>query len=209
MIFGELCRHYGRTSKTMHVWLKAAGATPRQPDKRANGLKAAQMATAKSWLVFSTPDRVAAALTADVLARFWSYVRKGDPDECWEWIGHIHPGRGYGQFSFAKVQIRAHRTSWLIHRGVIPAHLYVLHKCDNRKCVNPDHLFLGTNAENHADKARKERVAGFYGKCKLTADLVRQIRAGERSDREWAREIGVHPTTIAAARTGKKWRHVN
>lgn len=206
MFFGELCRHYGRTSKTMHAWLKSAGATPRQADRRASGMRATTMHQATSWLAFNTPEKIAAALTPAVLKRFWSNVNKGG--DCWEWTSGCY-ARGYGRFSFGTIQVRAHRVSWMIYRGVVPADLYVLHRCDNRKCVNPAHLFLGTNAENHADKARKERVAGFYGKCKLTADLVRKIRAGTRSDREWAQEIGVHPTTIASARTGKKWRHVN
>lgn len=208
MIFGELCQHYGRTAKTMHAWLKAAGATPRQADRRASGLRATTMQEAKSWLAFSTPEKIAAALTPRILDRFWNNVNKGADDECWEWTSGCY-ARGYGRFSFGVIQIRAHRVSWMIHHGVVPSELYVLHRCDNRKCVNPGHLFLGTNADNHADKARKERTAGFYGKTKLTADLVRRIRQGGRSDGEWAKEIGVHSTTIHAARTGKKWRHVS
>jgi hypothetical protein len=158
-------------------------------------------------------DLDSAARIADTLGRglkhFWRKVYKKADDECWPWLASLSPHRGYGRFNVGRITTTAHRASWLIHFGPIPAGLHVCHTCDNRKCVNPAHLFLATNAENHADKARKERVAGFYGKCKLTAELVRQIRAGGRTDAEWAREIGVHSTTIHAARTGKKWRHVN
>lgn len=85
--------------------------------------------------------------------RFWAKVAKGD--DCWLWTGAVagYPGNDYGAFNKGK----AHRFSWELHRGPIPAGLFVLHKCDVTRCVRPDHLFLGTQKDNMQDMVAKGR----------------------------------------------------
>src|SRR6185369_2192030 len=78
---------------------------------------------------------------------------------CWLWLGTIK-AKGYGGFTVVKGESqRAHRVSWIITHGKIPEGMCVLHKCDTRSCVNPDHLFLGTNDDNVKDRGKKDRTA--------------------------------------------------
>ena len=100
--------------------------------------------------------------------RFWEKVeRVSDSTKCWEWI-HSKDGGGYGCFvesGSPEVKTeKAHRFSWRIHYGEIPKGLHVLHKCDKPSCVNPNHLFLGTNADNARDKMKKGRFKKLLGR---------------------------------------------
>lgn len=96
--------------------------------------------------------------------RFWDKVNKDGPtmphmdSACWIWIGGSITEFGYGGFSVAhKKYMSAHRFSWQLHYGAIPNGLFVLHRCDNPSCANPEHLWLGTQADNMADKMAKGR----------------------------------------------------
>jgi hypothetical protein len=105
--------------------------------------------------------------------------------------------------------VYAHRAAWEMVNGSI-GDLYVLHRCDNRKCVNPEHLFLGTFDENMADMVRKDRQAlgTRNGHAKLTDDQVRGIRAATGRQKAIAAEFGVTQSLISMIRSGRIWQHI-
>lgn len=142
--------------------------------------------------------------------RFWAKVQKSD--DCWTWTAAMFVD-GYGVFSGEQKQTRAHRFSWELQHGPIPDGLSVLHRCDNRACVRPDHLFLGTHEDNMADmdaKGRRHMGERHYA-TNLTEDDVRQIRAavrrGERHD-DIAKRYGICRPNVSMIASGKTWRHV-
>ncbi len=148
-----------------------------------------------------------------IAVRFWAKVRKGI--KCWEWQGALVCGYGQLHGGVGKPRYRAHRLSWALHFGPIPDGLHVLHKCDNTRCVRPDHLFLGTPLDNARDRESKNRgnpVAAGIGEhnpnAKLTGADVLAIRvrlqAGE-SGRAIADAYQITPTTVSNIKTGKRW----
>lgn len=126
---------------------------------------------------------------------------------CWLW--KILSRGGYGA-AWAGKPISAHRLAWTLARGPIPAGMQVLHRCDVRRCVNPDHLFLGTHAENMADRNAKGRQACSSGErhpnAKLTSADVLAIRASSALQRVLAAEYGVSISTISDIRRYRLWR---
>ena len=142
--------------------------------------------------------------------RFWEKVDKKGPDDCWEWMGAKIP-RGYGEFSVSGKNKYAHRISWRLTNGPIPKGMCVLHRCDNPSCVNPAHLFLGTNTENMRDRDRKGRQARGkdHGMAKLTPQDVGEIRkmlAQGVVQRVIAEKYGIARSEISHIKTGAKWR---
>jgi hypothetical protein len=130
---------------------------------------------------------------------------------CWDWIAS--KCKGYGQIMVGKKMQRAHRVSFEIFCGPIPDQLHVCHRCDNRICINPDHLFLGTNADNTADKVtkgRQHRLRGTaHGMAKLTEADVLAIRAENSATApDLASKYGVSPEAISAIRHRRNWKHI-
>lgn len=118
---------------------------------------------------------------------------------CWIWCGGDF-SYGYGAFSYNNQNRPAHRISWFLYRGEIPKGMMVCHRCDQPLCVNPEHLFLGTQRDNMADKVRKGRQARgeSHGMSKLTDWEVMQIKGvkGFRTAKDIASEFGITPERV-------------
>lgn len=146
---------------------------------------------------------------AEFVESFWGRTKPG-PNGCLLWSGPLNVW-GYGKCWWRGKTLNAQRVAWAITRDWILPELLVLHTCDVPACVNPDHLFLGTDADNMADKIRKGRAAEGErsGLAKLTAAQVLEIRGCPLvSQRAFARKFGVSKPVIAAIRKGKTWRSV-
>jgi hypothetical protein len=147
----------------------------------------------------------------DALAdRFWSKVQKSD--SCWIWTAAKYRD-GYGAFRIANTIVRAHRCAWELANGPIHEGQQVLHRCDNRPCVRPDHLFLGTNAENHADMAAKGRsqVGIRHHNVKLTESDVYAIRLARSKGQTLiaiAKQFGIAFQSVSRIVHGDRWKHL-
>lgn len=162
------------------------------------------------------PVRLLAPLLSEgLIARFWPKVEK--TETCWNWTGSLNP-KGYGQIALKNYPLLAHRVSYALHHGE-PGAMCVLHRCDNRRCVNPDHLSLGTVRDNNQDMLTKGRARGgsMPGECShnavLTNKLVLEIRSrfvpGRRGDGPRAsREYGVSVQTIHRILRRRGWVHI-
>ena len=141
--------------------------------------------------------------------RFWAKVDVRGPDECWEFSG-TRERCGYGQIKVKGRMLMAHRVSWELICGEIPDGLKVCHSCDNRPCVNPHHLFLGTQSDNIGDAFNKGRINNVgvnHPRAKFTEDQVLAIRSDLRTNTEIAKEFDVSAATIWAIKTKANWRH--
>ncbi len=144
--------------------------------------------------------------------RFWKYVDKKSNNECWNWTGTCNTNH-YGELSVYGKCVRTHRFSWEIHFGKIPNGLFVCHTCDNPKCANPEHLFLGTYKDNSDDKVKKNRQIVGENHClhKLIESQVKEIRSlkGKLSQRKIAKVFNVSHQLISGIHKNKRWKHVN
>jgi len=152
--------------------------------------------------------------------RFFAKVNKDGPNGCWEWIGYKDK-EGYGQVSLKRLEqyaLKAHRVSYMQHKGKIADDLLICHKCDNPSCVNPDHLFLGTHQDNVDDKVKKNRqyLNRADGKgvnnpnAKLTKSQVKEITGlfSIMNNKEIGLIYKVHHSSISSIRRGKSWASV-
>lgn len=145
--------------------------------------------------------------------RFNLHVDKSEEwGGCHIWTGAT-AGGGYGATSFEGWQQPAHRVSWKLFKGPIPKGLWVLHRCDVRACVNPEHLFLGTRQDNMDDMKAKERQSrkSSFGRRKLTIEDVRDIRRrlANFESQAWIANIyGVGQTAISFIKIGRTWKGI-
>lgn len=146
--------------------------------------------------------------------RLFKWTEVAGPNECWNWKGSRKKG-WHGQWRNGLGQIElAHRAAWRIMKGEIPPGMFVLHRCDNPACMNPSHLFLGTQADNLKDMWAKGRArpgvskGEKHGNAKLTAELVRDIRSSQESGVELARRLNLTTTTICDVRKRRTWKHI-
>lgn len=142
--------------------------------------------------------------------RLWDRVSVDKNTGCLLWGGHCGHA-GHGQIGANGKVLRVHRVSWEINNGPIPDGLNVLHKCDTPNCVNPNHLFLGSQKDNMADmKAKNRSTKGIkHGNSKLTDDVVRRIRKDRRRLVEIASDYGIAISTASQVRSGQGWSHVD
>jgi hypothetical protein len=160
--------------------------------------------------------------TSKDVNRFWSKVAiTANPDECWEWQASVG-SHGYGQLSLGTFKNQtialSHRFVWQIKMGEIPNGMFICHRCDNRRCCNPAHLFVGTYQDNIDDMNKKGRARGGtalgenHGKSKLTNQLVLHIREtyakGATDLKTLANEVGVSVSTVANVVNRSTWKHV-
>lgn len=143
--------------------------------------------------------------------RFWSMVNK--TDTCWLWTGHTGKRR-YGYIFKDGKYLRSNRVSYEMHFMPIPEGMVVCHTCDEPRCVNPEHLFLGSHTDNMRDMVRKGRHAsqvGINSRARLTPQQVQEIRMTDRTlpSHIVAPMYGVSSSTIRRIRSGHSWATLN
>jgi len=144
------------------------------------------------------------------LAEKLDYCSMPEPNSgCWLWIGGC-TDRGYGNMRFDGKNLGAHRMSWKRHNGPIPPGGVICHRCDTPSCINPDHLFLGIQADNIKDAAAKGRMprGEKSWNAVLTEPQIINTLADNRTAPEIARDHGAAPTTIYAVKSGRTWKHL-
>jgi hypothetical protein len=158
-------------------------------------------------------------LSAENINNFWNKVGKDSSNDCWPWTGAIH-NPGYGKASIGhQKSIGAHRVSYILAYGQIPDGLFVCHRCDNRACVNPNHLFLGTPSDNTHDMDTKGRriTPDHHGEnnpaAKINSEIAQIIRkrynAGGVTMKQLGKEFGITGAQVRHIVRGFHWSTVS
>ena len=145
-------------------------------------------------------------------ARLLKKIVKGEsPDDCWNWVGATYPF-GYGCIGTSRGLDGAHRVSYRLHKGEIPKGMCVLHKCDNPRCSNPEHLFLGSKKDNAVDRHAKGRGknpvhrGSRHPSAKITEEDAKAIReAATETIASLSRRFGLSETQISRIRNNERW----
>ena len=157
-------------------------------------------------------------LTKADVDRFNEKYKQVKKDECWNWEGNIAQG-GYGMFSIRRPDIRrktwsAHRIAWMIqNQQDIPEGMMICHKCDNRRCVNPNHLYAGTGSDNNRDTVIRNRgnrkIEEQCSWSKLTTDDVLYILNSSEKQVNLAKQFNIDPSLVSQIKSGKRWNHLH
>ena len=182
------------------------------------GMCAAHYDRARTGRDMTKPVREVIRTGTDI-ERLKAKMKVDEVTGCWMWQKSVNTN-GYGQFRFRGKPQQAHRVSWILHFGEIPngSGTYgtknVLHKCDTPLCINPDHLFLGDQADNANDAVSKERwgkrglKGEKHGRATLTEEIVRAIRASDLTARQTAEKFGTSTGTVQHIKKRRTWAHI-
>ena len=153
--------------------------------------------------------------TDSVIKRFWKYVDRREEDQCWPWTGSKMVRGGYGQLNDRGRLLKAHRISWEISNGCeIPKKLFACHRCNNKGCCNPSHIYAGTPKDNWNDTVQAQGLrlpanapkGEKHHSAKLNLALAKEIRKSNESGVALGRRLGVSKSTISRVRRGKVWK---
>lgn len=149
-------------------------------------------------------------------SRFDNGYKINEKTGCWEWIKTMHSKNGYGSIGVGTSNSeKAHKISYILHKGEIPIGLCVCHTCDNPKCVNPNHLWLGTPKDNSDDKFKKNRFVSCKGEsnggCKITEEIAKKIKEMlliGKTSMEISRFFNINYKTVFHIKHGHTWKHI-
>lgn len=140
----------------------------------------------------------------DPTERFWSHVKKQADEKCWLWTGYRNV-QGYGSLFLNHRTVRSHRYSYELTFGKIPEGMDVLHRCDNTSCVNPHHLYVGTDAENALDCVNRNRLPTKLARIQI--DEIRRLAKHGLTCREIASRFHVSNSLISMILNHRRWKH--
>ncbi len=149
----------------------------------------------------------------DIKEKYNKFIIKKGNDKCWDWKGCC-PAPGYCQLRLGSKIYKAHRLSWIIHHGLIPAGMHILHKCDNKRCSNPNHLFIGTEKDNMNDCRNKNRtplVGTTHPNAVLTeyqVIFIKELLNMGVTNPTIAKMFSLQCPRISDIKCGRTWKHV-